>query len=45
MNCRSCVVVLTDHYMAEHKWINYEIHSTWKEGKGIEVVYINGFKD
>lgn len=44
MNYRSCVVVLTGHYTANRKWINYEIEHAWKEGKGI-VVYIHGLKD
>jgi len=42
---KSCAVVLIGSQTAGRKWINYEIETAWKEGKGLLGIYINNLKD
>jgi hypothetical protein len=42
---RSCTVVLIGAEAAGRKWINYEIETSWNEGKGVLGIYIHNLKD
>jgi len=42
---KSCLVVLAGSQTANRKWINYEIDSAWKSGKGVLGIYIHGLKN
>jgi len=42
---RSCVVVLIGTGTAGRKWINHEIVSGWKEGKGLVGIHVHNLKD
>jgi hypothetical protein len=42
---RSCTVVLIGTNTAGRKWINYEIKSTWNQGKGLVGIHIHGLLD
>lgn len=41
---RSCVVVLVGRRTAERRWVNYEIHKAWNDGKGLFGVYIHNLR-
>lgn len=45
LNGRSCSVILIGRETAKRKWIDYEIHKSWNEGKGVLGVYIHNLKD
>lgn len=42
---RSCTVVLIGQQTAGRKWINYEIETSWNEGKGLVGIYIHKLKN
>lgn len=42
---KSCAVVLIGERTAGRKWINYEIKTAWREGKGVLGVYIHNLED
>lgn len=42
---RSCTVVLIGAETADRKWINYEIKTSWDEGKGVLGIYIHNLKN
>ncbi len=42
---KSCTVVLIGESTAGRKWINYEIETSWNNGKGVVGVYIHRLKD
>src|SRR5690242_18195928 len=42
---RTCTVVLIGSNTAGRKWINYEIETSWNEGKGLVGIYIHKLKD
>jgi hypothetical protein len=45
LNGKSCSVVLIGAETAGRKWINYEIETSWTEGKGLLGIYIHRLKD
>ena len=45
MQYRSCTVVLVGSHTANRKWINYEIAKSWKDGKGVVGIRINGLQN
>ena len=42
---RSCTVVLIGAETAGRKWIDYEIETSWNEGKGVLGIYIHNLKN
>jgi hypothetical protein len=44
MKGKSCVVVLIGSHTAGRKWVNYEILTGWKSGKGVVGVHIHRLK-
>ncbi|MBI3934683.1 MAG: TIR domain-containing protein [Acidobacteria bacterium] len=42
---KSCTIVLIGTNTAGRKWINYEIVTTWNDGKGLLGIYIHNLKD
>lgn len=42
---RSCTVVLIGAETAGRKWINYEIETSWNEGKGVLGIHIHNLKN
>lgn len=45
LNGRSCTAVLIGKDTAKRKWIDYEIHKSWNEGKGVLGIHIHNLKD
>lgn len=45
LNGRSCTVVLIGKDTAKRKWIDYEIHTSWNNGRGVVGIYIHNLKD
>ncbi len=42
---RSCTVVLIGEGTAGRKWIDYEIKTSWDEGKGLVGIYVHNLRD
>jgi hypothetical protein len=42
---RSCTIVLIGENTAKRKWIDYEIETSWNNGKGLLGVYIHNLKN
>lgn len=42
---RSCTIVLIGKDTAGRKWIDYEIGTSWNNGKGVVGIYIHNLKD
>lgn len=45
MTGKSCTVVLIGSNTANRKWINYEIVESWRRGKGVVGIHVNGLKN
>jgi hypothetical protein len=42
---RSCTVVLIGKDTAKRKWIDYEVHTSWNNKKGVVGIYVHNLKD
>ena len=42
---RSCTIVLVGENTANRKWIDYEIHKSWNDGKGLVGINIHNLKN
>lgn len=42
---RSCTIVLIGKETARRKWIDYEIKTSWNNGKGVLGIHIHNLKD
>lgn len=45
MEGKTCSIILAGSDTANRKWINYEIEQSWKNGKGVVVIFIHNLKD